>query len=209
MIFLILILVGLAFLLYLCYKHNTIINNDQMENNKHINDNHNNNHYNNQNNNHYYLSKNKSLNNHSNNESIIEQFEPSPPTPPSGEAVESGHCYQPNITDTDYTFDLDTNMIQQMSKVKDVNQYITLVNSMKQQYKNRLSDTINQLYNEQNNLLKDLENTKTEFNKYGMKTLSKQYYDTIFQHGDYNEVKDNIIIPGNPITNSENKVVTP
>lgn len=202
MIFLIIVFVSLAFILYICYKHDIIINIPQNTNTNNTNTN--TNHI--MNLNHDNINNDNINNDNNDNDNEIEHFI----TPPSGEVVESGHCYKPNINNSNSTFELDTAFITQMSDVQDASQYVTLVNDMKQRYKTKLYETINKLHIEQNNIVKSLDETTKEFNKYGLETLSKQYYDTIFQHGDFEEIKDDIVLP-TKITNinTEAPIVTP
>jgi hypothetical protein len=109
--------------------------------------------------------------------------------------VETGNCYRPNTDTSSSTSELDTSLINQMSQVEDVEEYLHIVNTMRQKYKNKLNDTINLLNNTQNDITNGLNDVQREFNKYGMEMLSKQYYDTIYKYGSFEEVKDRIRLP--------------
>jgi hypothetical protein len=103
----------------------------------------------------------------------------------SSNAVETGSCYRPETDTSSSTSELDTSLVNQMSQVDDAQEYLHIVNTMRQKYKNKLSDTINLLNNTQNDINTSLNNVKQEFNEYGMEMLSKQYYDTIYKHGSF------------------------
>lgn len=109
--------------------------------------------------------------------------------------VESGHCYQPQ-TDLSYsTFKLDTSLINQMAEINTADEYVKVVGSMRQKYKDKLNETMDALYETQDDVEENLSKIQSNLNKYGMETLSKQYYDTIYKYGDFESVKDSIVLP--------------
>jgi hypothetical protein len=122
----------------------------------------------------------------------------------SEDSLDSGTCYRP-ITDTSlFTSKLDTMLIDKMSQVDDASEYLHIVNTMRKKYRDKLHETIMLINDTSDDITSSLTNVQTEFNKYGMEMLSKQYYDTIYKYGSFEEVKNRIILP--QLKNNENNI---
>lgn len=121
----------------------------------------------------------------------------------SADGLSTGPCYIPNTQDAGSTFELDTCFINQMGRVDSAEEYQAVVNNMRKRYKDVLVNTVNELYGTQAEITNSLSDVQNDFNKYGLETLSKEYYDTIYQHGNFASVKDRIIKPAENNTNNQ------
>jgi hypothetical protein len=122
--------------------------------------------------------------------------------------LESGHCHQPQTNVEGSTFALDTSYIQQLSKVENAKDFIGVIKTLRQQYQDKLQKTVNNIYSEQNNIADELSEVQNNFNKYGLETLSKQYYDTIYRYGTFESVKDSIIPNETNNTQNNNNIIS-
>jgi len=141
------------------------------------------------------------------NDNYIEPQKNNAPTLDAGSntsGIESGHCYSPKSNVNGSTFNLDTSYIKQMSEVENASDFLNVITAMRQKYKNQLQKTMDILYDKQNDIDDSLLNVQSDFNKYGIETLSKQYYDTIYKYGDFASVKKDIILPDTITNNAAN-----
>jgi hypothetical protein len=122
----------------------------------------------------------------------------------SADGISAGACYIPNTQDIGSTHELDTCFINQMGKVENGDDYKSVVNNMRKRYKDVLINTMNQVYGVQSDITNSLDNVQNEFNKYGLESTSKEYYDTIYQHGNFASVKDRIILSSENNKNNVN-----
>ena len=61
---------------------------------------------------------------------------------------------------------------------------------MRQKYKKVLYDTLENIDMSQDAIQKNLSDVQTQFDKYGVETLSKTYYDEIYKYGDFASIKN-------------------
>lgn len=112
----------------------------------------------------------------------------------SADGTDVGTCYRPEMTNDNAVHELDSCFINQMGKVEDADDYIYVVNNIRKRYKDVLMNTVDNVYGMQDEISNSLNDVQNDFNKYGLETLSRQYYDTIYQHGNFAEVKDRIVL---------------
>lgn len=103
--------------------------------------------------------------------------------------IEGGFCYNPEMRDTDLTNNLDDSLVRQMSQVENAGDFQKLVSQMKKKYDKKLESTIQLLNDNQEQIGSSLQNLERNFDQYGLQLLSKQYYDTIYNYGDFETVK--------------------
>lgn len=114
------------------------------------------------------------------------------------EGMDTGACYKPNIMNTNNNVDdLDTCFINQMGKVETADDYIYIIKNMRARYKDLLTKSVDNLYGIQGEVTDNLNDVQNELNKYGLETLSKQYYNAIYKHGNFASVKDRLITDDN------------
>lgn len=121
------------------------------------------------------------------------------PPPPDQKTI----CYQSNESNVGKTFDLDSCLMSKMSNIDDTKDYANIISDLKKLYQQRLDNTYKTVYNREADVKDRLDELKRQVNKYGMETISKSYYDTIYQYGDFEEVTPYIT------SQSESDLTTP
>lgn len=111
------------------------------------------------------------------------------------DALESGHCYRINKDQQGGTQDLDACLVTQLAKIENPKHYQSIITEMRGKYKDRLRNTINTVYQSQQDIANRLDDLQNNFDKHGLKTLSKKYYDTIYDYGDFAEISPLIAAP--------------